>query len=138
MISSIKQEYTDNCNEENWWQNKQNCYKFYLDTKAGWNDASVTCAQQGGTLGIFRSMAKLHFVKDFMQRQSSSSAQILVGLRQDVSGGWKWSDGTSVQSNLWNVTQPSGPKGTVNVQLVSLDNVPDSEQLPFVCQKDLP
>ncbi|XP_020911740.1 uncharacterized protein LOC110249510 [Exaiptasia diaphana] len=129
---------TDQCNEENWHQNDLKCFKFFLDTKASWDDASRTCAQEGGNLGVFGRKGGLHFVTDFVQSRNKSNEQIMVGLRQDESRGWKWVDGTSVASSLWNLTAPNGTIGTINLRLISLDNVPDTQLLPFVCEKDLP
>ena len=53
---------------------------------------------------------------------------------------WQWADGAAVTSSLWNIKEPTGPIGTVNTVIGSLDNVPDSDQwkLPFVCQKNVP
>ena len=73
---------SDQCNEEDWIQNDKTCYKFYLNTKARWNEASSTCAMEGASLGVFNKLGKLHFVKDFVRRQNIPSEQILVGLRQ--------------------------------------------------------
>ncbi|KXJ23921.1 hypothetical protein AC249_AIPGENE121 [Exaiptasia diaphana] len=74
---------TDQCNEENWHQNDLKCFKFFLDTKASWDDASRTCAQEGGNLGVFGRKGGLHFVTDFVQSRNKSNEQIMVGLRQN-------------------------------------------------------
>ncbi|KXJ28452.1 hypothetical protein AC249_AIPGENE23261 [Exaiptasia diaphana] len=126
---------TDRCNEVDWHQHDKKCYKFFLDSSASWNDATATCAQEGGVLGSMTSKAKLLFVKDFVERQKNSLEQIMVGLRKDSEGIWRWNDGKSVDSSLWKITQPSGPIGTVDVRSTSLNNVPENYKLPFVCQK---
>ncbi|XP_031560370.1 stabilin-2-like [Actinia tenebrosa] len=131
---------TDNCNDKNWHQNDQACYKFFLDTKVRKANAAQACVLEGSILGVFNSVAKLTFLQDYLQRKNVTDEHILVGLSQNAVGAWKWANGEAVQSSLWNVIQPTGPIGIVNAVMKSFDNVPDSDEwkLPFVCQKQLP
>lgn len=79
---SLRYSITDRCNEVDWYQYDMKCYKFYLNANASWDEASRTCAQEGGSLGMVKLKGGLYFVKDFLQRQNSLAEQIMVGLRK--------------------------------------------------------
>ncbi|KAM6451463.1 macrophage mannose receptor 1 [Liasis olivaceus] len=88
--------------QSSWIPFRGHCYKFYPLRKS-WPQASLTCAQLGGTLTSIEDSAELHFLKERMELLEST--EFWIGLYHNVDGEWIWQDKSKVAFVNWNEEQ---------------------------------
>ncbi|XP_048576212.1 uncharacterized protein LOC116613349 [Nematostella vectensis] len=129
----------DACNEEDWSVNGHKCYRFVLDRRVSWSEAARFCHVLDASLASAETLEKLRFVRRHVMMRSNVT-DIFIGLQQ-IDGQWGWLNSTdTVSAILWNETAPrsQGTVGAVLIETGRLVDIPDGEELPFVCEKALP
>uniref|UniRef100_A0ABM5GNH2 Macrophage mannose receptor 1-like isoform X2 n=1 Tax=Pogona vitticeps TaxID=103695 RepID=A0ABM5GNH2_9SAUR len=82
------------------------CYAIFT-VKETWAEASVRCAQLGGTLTSTEDVAELNFLLEHTQQ--FKPMDFWIGLFRNVDGEWKWEDNSEVDFVNWKKGQPGGP-----------------------------
>ncbi|XP_063158089.1 macrophage mannose receptor 1-like [Candoia aspera] len=85
-----------------WIPFRGHCYRFY-PLMESWPQASLKCAQLGGTLTSIKDSAELHFLKERMELLEST--EFWLGLYRNVDGEWIWQDKSEVAFVNWNEEQ---------------------------------
>ncbi|XP_061837872.2 C-type mannose receptor 2 isoform X1 [Nerophis lumbriciformis] len=114
------------------------CYQFNFQATLSWNEARISCQQQGADL---LSITKLHeqtYINGFL---TGYSAALWLGLNDlDINGGWQWPDSSPLKYINWEPEQPNheDEENCVVIRTESSgrwQNRDCSDALPYVCKK---
>uniref|UniRef100_A0A3Q1GYY0 Mannose receptor, C type 2 n=1 Tax=Anabas testudineus TaxID=64144 RepID=A0A3Q1GYY0_ANATE len=114
------------------------CYQFNFQATLSWNEARLSCQQQGADL---LSITKLHeqtYINGFL---TGYSAALWIGLNDlDINGGWQWSDSSPLRYLNWEQEQPNHADEE-NCAVIRTEssgrwqNRDCSVALPYICKK---
>ncbi|XP_030076595.1 C-type mannose receptor 2 [Microcaecilia unicolor] len=81
------------------------CYQFNFQSALSWNEALVSCNQQGASLLSINELHEQTYINGLLTGYSSA---LWIGLNDlDISGGWQWSDNSPLKYLNWENNQPS-------------------------------
>uniref|UniRef100_A0A3Q3J001 Mannose receptor, C type 2 n=1 Tax=Monopterus albus TaxID=43700 RepID=A0A3Q3J001_MONAL len=116
----------------------ESCYQFNFQATLSWNEARVSCQQQGADL---LSITKLHEQTYINGLLTGYSAALWIGLNDlDINGGWQWADSSPLKYLNWEQDQPNHAEeeNCVVIRTESSgrwQNRDCSVALPYVCKK---
>uniref|UniRef100_H3A293 Lymphocyte antigen 75 n=1 Tax=Latimeria chalumnae TaxID=7897 RepID=H3A293_LATCH len=119
----------------------QNCYQFNFQSMLSWNEARISCVNQGGDLLSITSKTELNYVLG----KTDIPDILWSGLNQlDISSGWQWSDGTPLAFVSWDEGMPDSSIleglscGVMNSNMKGRwQNYICEAKLPYICKKQL-
>ncbi|XP_067236908.1 galactose-specific lectin nattectin-like [Chanodichthys erythropterus] len=115
------------------------CFNFYNNLQI-WSSAEKYCLIYGGNLASVYSHDEYMFIKNLIRRTTHASTRTWIGLHHVADYiYWFWSDGTSMNYQIWSPGEPSYSKDEYCVEMNSVNgNWNDAnckEEKPFVCVK---
>ncbi|KAG7492263.1 hypothetical protein MATL_G00012690 [Megalops atlanticus] len=114
------------------------CYQFNFQSTMSWNEARVSCQQQGADL---LSITELHEQTYINGLLTGYSASLWMGLNDlDMNGGWQWADASPLKFLYWESDQPTHADEE-NCAVIRTEtsghwqNRDCSVALPYICKK---
>uniref|UniRef100_A0A9J8AAW4 C-type lectin domain-containing protein n=1 Tax=Cyprinus carpio carpio TaxID=630221 RepID=A0A9J8AAW4_CYPCA len=101
-----------------------------------WDDAEVTCLNNGGNLASVHNKQQYDFLKSMI---SSSQSYWIGGYDAVSEGKWFWSDGSQMNYRLWNPGEPNNLESSehcIQMNFGAAGNWNDQKctvKIPFVC-----
>ncbi|XP_068509437.1 C-type mannose receptor 2 isoform X1 [Syngnathus scovelli] len=114
------------------------CYQFNNQAELSWNEARISCQQQGADL---LSVTKLHEQTYINGLLTAYSTAFWLGLNDlDINTGWQWADSSPLNYLNWEQDQPNheDEENCVVIRTESSgrwQNRACSETLPYICKK---
>ncbi|XP_035262568.1 C-type mannose receptor 2-like isoform X2 [Anguilla anguilla] len=116
----------------------KNCYQFNFQSTLSWNEARVSCQQQGADL---LSITELHEQTYINGLLTGYSASLWMGLNDlDMNGGWQWADNSPLKFLHWESDQPNHSEEE-NCAVIRTEtsgrwqNRECGAAMPYVCKK---
>ncbi|KAJ8414330.1 hypothetical protein AAFF_G00052000 [Aldrovandia affinis] len=116
----------------------KSCYQFNFQSAMFWNEARVSCRQQGADL---LSITELHEQTYINGLLTGYSASLWIGLNDlDMNGGWQWADSSPLKFLYWESDQPIHAEEE-NCAVIRTEtsghwqNRDCRVDLPYVCKK---
>ncbi|XP_066299937.1 neurocan core protein-like [Branchiostoma lanceolatum] len=90
-----------------WTERNNYCYKV-IGNKVSWTEANPQCKQLGANLASVQSAAENKILADLISHAPQGKLPLVwIGLKRDVAGQLKWTDGSPVSYTNWAAGQPS-------------------------------
>ncbi|XP_056103769.1 CD209 antigen-like protein C isoform X2 [Rhinichthys klamathensis goyatoka] len=112
-----------------------NFSSYYISSEwKSWTDSRQDCLQRGADLIIINNREEQEFIRTF-----TSGNIVWIGLTDsDEEGVWKWVDGTTLNSGVW---EPGEPNNKIDedcaVSLFDWADYPCNYTFVWICEKDL-
>ncbi|XP_069610185.1 C-type lectin domain family 2 member B-like [Ranitomeya imitator] len=115
--TEIKNQKSAPCDDD-WIRYRGKCYYFSTE-KDTWRNSEKFCKTHKSSLAIIESKEEL----DFLLRFRCSENQ-WIGIKRMYAGtGWMWTNGTSYDGSLFNITRLSDKSGTDEYAFLNHDGV---------------
>ncbi|XP_043911150.1 C-type mannose receptor 2 [Protopterus annectens] len=115
-----------------------NCYQFNFQSTLSWNEAQVSCQQQGADLLSVTEIHEQTYINGLLTGYSST---LWLGLNDlDNDGAWQWSDRSPLKYFNWDSNQPdiSGAENCGTIRTESMGKWQNRDcgiALPYICKK---
>ncbi|XP_077985118.1 C-type lectin domain family 4 member G-like [Glandiceps talaboti] len=118
VLSELAQVETATC-QAGWEKYGKSCY-YISKEQVSWETARQTCVGFGGNLATDKDVNTHDFIKGMVESTNFADCNptwdcnIWFGLQYSSSTGYKWVDGTSLNSGftVWNTGEPNGDPST--------------------------
>ncbi|XP_036408999.1 C-type mannose receptor 2-like [Megalops cyprinoides] len=130
---------TNNC--ETFWDTDpvtDSCYQFNFQSTLSWNEARLSCQQQGADLLSITELHEQTYINGLLTGYSST---LWIGLNDlDINGGWQWADSSPVKFLYWEPDQPNHSDeencAVIRTEMTGRwQNRDCSMALPYICKK---
>ncbi|XP_064170944.1 C-type mannose receptor 2-like [Anguilla rostrata] len=114
------------------------CYQFNFQSTLSWNEARISCRQQGADLLSITELHEQSYINGLLTGYSST---LWIGLNDlDLNGGWQWADSAPVKFLYWEPEQPNhvDEENCAVIRTESTgrwQNRDCSMALPYVCKR---
>ncbi|KAJ8253702.1 hypothetical protein COCON_G00203140 [Conger conger] len=114
------------------------CYQFNFQSTLSWNEARISCQQQGADLLSITELHEQSYINGLLTGYSST---LWIGLNDlDINGGWQWADSAPVKFLHWEPDQPNHAEeencGVIRTEAMGRwQNRDCSMALPYVCKR---
>ncbi|KAJ8284375.1 hypothetical protein COCON_G00032250 [Conger conger] len=116
----------------------KSCYQFNFQSTLSWNEARVSCQQQGADLLSITEVHEQTYINGLL---TGYSASLWMGLNDlDMNGGWQWADNSPLKFLHWESDQPNHSEEE-NCAVIRTEssgrwqNRDCGVAMPYVCKK---
>ncbi len=73
--------------------------------------AEKICQSNNATVISIHSAEENEFIRSYVEKHASHSSNVWLGLKRNISQGFKWIDKSPFDYSKWNINEPNGYRG---------------------------
>jgi hypothetical protein len=111
----------------------------YFDQRVKFQEAEKFCESINATMISIHSAEENKFIRSYVEQQPEYSTKVWIGLKRNISQGFRWIDKSPFDYSKWSINQPDNvgkgePYSEMLINGYGLWNdAPDSD-MAFICQ----